>query len=40
LILTGRTDEALDPLLAHGASILQTDLPAQVIAYLQATGRR
>lgn len=40
LILTGRPGEAIEPLLAHGASIIQTDLPGQVLDYLRQTGRR
>ncbi len=40
MILTGRSGDALEPLLAHGASIIQTDMPKQVLDYLQKTGRR
>lgn len=40
MILSGQYGEALEPLLAHGASIIQTDHPQQVLAYLRRTGRR
>lgn len=40
LILTGRPGEAIEPLLSHGASIIQTDLPGPVLDYLRQTGRR
>lgn len=40
LLLQGKGKEAIEPLLKHGASIVQTDQPGAVIAYLEATGRR
>ena len=40
LVAEGRMKEAIDPLLAHGASIIETDHPAAVIAYLKSIGRR
>lgn len=40
LIAQGKAAEAIEPLLAHGASIIQTDHPAAVIAYLKSAGRR
>lgn len=40
LLAEGKVGEALAPLLAHGASIIQTDRPADVIAYLKEDGRR
>jgi glycerophosphoryl diester phosphodiesterase len=40
LVARGKASEAIDPLLAHGASIIQTDYPAAVIAYLKSIGRR
>lgn len=40
LIRRGEAADAVEPLLAHGANIIQTDEPAALIAYLQRTGRR
>jgi glycerophosphoryl diester phosphodiesterase len=40
LVAQGKAAEGLAPLLAHGASIIQTDEPAAVIAYLESIGRR
>jgi len=40
LVAQGKAKEAIDPLLAHGASMIQTDHPAAVIAYLKSIGRR
>mgnify|MGYP000361131613 CR=1 FL=1 len=40
LVAQGRAAEALAPLLQHGASIIQTDQPKAVIAWLAASGRR
>jgi glycerophosphoryl diester phosphodiesterase len=40
LVAQGKVKDAIDPLLAHGASIIQTDHPAAVIAYLKSIGRR
>ncbi|MEZ5937082.1 MAG: glycerophosphodiester phosphodiesterase family protein [Hyphomonadaceae bacterium] len=40
LIAEGKPSEGVDPLLANGASILQTDRPAELIAYLERIGRR
>jgi glycerophosphoryl diester phosphodiesterase len=39
LVAQGKAKEAIDPLLAHGASMIQTDHPAAVIAYLKSIGR-
>jgi glycerophosphoryl diester phosphodiesterase len=39
LVAQGKAKEGLGPLLAHGASIIQTDHPAAVIAYLKSIGR-
>jgi len=40
LVAQGKAKEGIDPLLAYGASIIQTDRPADVIAYLKSIGRR
>jgi glycerophosphoryl diester phosphodiesterase len=40
LVAQGKAKEGIDPLLAHGASIIQTDHPAALIAYLKSIGRR
>jgi glycerophosphoryl diester phosphodiesterase len=40
LVAQGKLKEGIDPLLAHGASIIQTDHPAAIIAYLKSIGRR
>jgi glycerophosphoryl diester phosphodiesterase len=40
LVVEGKLKEAIDPLLAHGASVIETDHPAEVIAYLGSIGRR
>ena len=40
LVAQGKAKDGIDPLLAHGASIIQTDHPAAVIAYLKSIGRR
>lgn len=40
LIAQGKPKDGVDPLLAHGASILQTDQPAALIAYLKSINRR
>jgi len=40
LVAQGKMKEAIDPLLAHGASMIQTDHPAAIIAYLKSIGRR
>jgi glycerophosphoryl diester phosphodiesterase len=39
LVAQGKAKEGIDPLLAHGASMIQTDHPAAVIAYLKSIGR-
>jgi glycerophosphoryl diester phosphodiesterase len=40
LVAAGKAKEGIDPLLAHGASMIQTDHPAAVITYLKSIGRR
>jgi glycerophosphoryl diester phosphodiesterase len=40
LVAAGKVKEGIDPLLAHGASMIQTDHPATVISYLKSIGRR
>lgn len=40
MVAAGKASEALSPLLAHGASIIQTDYPAAIIAWLESIGRR
>lgn len=40
LVAQGKAAEGINPLLAQGASIIQTDQPAMVIAYLKSIGRR
>jgi glycerophosphoryl diester phosphodiesterase len=40
LVAAGKAKEGIDPLLAHGASMIQSDYPAAVIAYLKSIGRR
>lgn len=40
LVAQAKAKDGIDPLLAHGANIIQTDHPAAVIAYLRSIGRR
>jgi glycerophosphoryl diester phosphodiesterase len=40
LVAQGKAAEGINPLLAHGASIIQTDYPEAVMAYLEGIGRR
>lgn len=40
LVAQNEMKEAIDPLLAHGATMIETDHPAAVIAYLKSIGRR